>query len=268
MRRAALAGLFVLTGARPASVALKVMTYNIHAGQEGLDAVAALINAEAPDLVALQEVDVHWSDRSAFVDQLTALADATGMEARFAPVYSLDPPSEGAPRREYGVALLSRFPVVDSVNHDLTRISTIFGGPPRPMPGFLELTVSVDGRPVRVLCTHLDYRTDPATRATEVEETLRILAARPGPLLLMGDLNAPPDAREIAPLLAELQDAWAVVTPRDAGEGAGLTYPAVDPTKRIDYVLASREWTVRSARLLDTVASDHRAVVAEVELGG
>lgn len=249
-----------------APVALRVMTFNIHAGQEGLDAVAAAIRDVRPDVVALQEVDVHWSERSAFVDQTAALAAATGMEVRFAPIYSLDPERTDGPRREYGLALLSRFPVRGWRNLELTRISTLFGGPPHPMPGFLEATLDVEGTPVRVFSTHLDYRPDPATRTAEVRETLEVLAEASGPTILMGDLNAPPDAEALRPLFGPLRDAWAVARP-DAGPGDGLTYPAEAPVKRIDYVLVTPDVQVVDAQVVDTRASDHRPVVVSLRVG-
>ncbi|MBA3646621.1 MAG: endonuclease/exonuclease/phosphatase family protein, partial [Gemmatimonadaceae bacterium] len=76
--------------------------------------------------------------------------------------------------------------------------------------------------------------------------------------ILMGDLNAEPTALELAPLFARLHDAWSV-----NGE-PGLTYPAENPKKRIDYVLVSDQFRVRAASVPVTVASDHRPVVAEL----
>jgi endonuclease/exonuclease/phosphatase family metal-dependent hydrolase len=75
---------------------LRVMTFNIHAGHGNLARVAAVIRGASPDLVALQEVDVHWDARSGFVDQARALAEATGMDVRFAPIYRLPGATPGA----------------------------------------------------------------------------------------------------------------------------------------------------------------------------
>ena len=38
---------------------LRVMTYNIHAGHGDIDRTAATIRALSPDIVGLEEVDVH-----------------------------------------------------------------------------------------------------------------------------------------------------------------------------------------------------------------
>lgn len=243
---------------------LRVMTYNIQYGGGNLDGIAEAIRASAADVVALQEVDVHWSARSNFVDQTAALAARLGMQARFAPIYRLPGENASAPMREFGVALLSRHPIVAFANHSITRLSTQQpeGAPPAPMPGFLEATVDVRGTMVRVFNTHLDYRPDPAVRAQQVTESLAIIGDPATPTLMFGDLNAGPTAPELQPLFERLRDSWAVFA------DAGLTYPATAPVKRIDYVLASRHFRVRTAQVPDTQASDHRPVVVDLVVDG
>lgn len=248
------------------------MTFNIHAGQEGLDSVARVIAASRADVVGLQEVDVHWGARSGFEDQAAALAAATGMDVRFGPIYQRPGAAPDDPPREYGVAVLSRLPVLSWENHALTRLSTQeTEAVPAPMPGFLEVVVDAGGTAVHVFDTHLDYRPDPSVRRTQVAEMLDILGRTRDPVILMGDLNAPPDAPELAPLLRWLRDAWEAGRGRTGardGTAAGLTYPAGAPTKRIDYVLVSPAFRVLNARVEDTRASDHRPVVASLEVTG
>lgn len=240
--------------------ALRVLSFNIHTGigadgQLDLARTAAAIRDTRADVVALQEVDVHWDPRSDFRDQTRDLARALHMRAFFAPIYDEDPLTPGAPRRQYGVAILSRFPVLHTTNHLLTRLSTQEPNPtPKPAPGFAEAVVLVRGVPVHVYSTHLDYRADPAVRVLQVADTLRIMADDRGPQVLLGDFNAPPDAPELAPL-------WTVLT--DAAP-AGLTYPADVPDKRIDYVTVSEKVRVRGATVPDTLASDHRPVLADL----
>src|SRR5581483_2614067 len=69
------------------ATALRVMTYNIKSGNGNLAGTADAIRAESPDIVALQEVDVHWADRSAFADQATELGARLRMNVRFARIY-------------------------------------------------------------------------------------------------------------------------------------------------------------------------------------
>lgn len=256
------------SGTRGAPAApIRAMTYNIRAGagEDGrldLARTAAAISAERPDVVALEEVDVHWGERSQWRDEAREIADATGMRVYFAPIYSLDPPSPGAPREEFGVALLSRHRILSAVDHQLTRLSTQVPDPvPAPAPGFPEIVTEVRGVRVHVYATHLDYRADPSVRRLQVADTLRVLGRDHGePQILMGDLNAGPDAPELAPLLGRLTDAWATAHPGEPGD----TYPAEAPAQRIDYVLTSPGFRVADARTPVTDASDHLPVVADL----
>lgn len=237
------------------------MSYNIAAGNGTLDSIAAVIRAANADIVALQEVDVRWSARSNFVDQARTLSERLGMQVRFAPIYDLPPIGPATARRQYGVAILSRFPISAFTNHALTRHSTVTpSAPPSPMPGFLDATLDVGGTAVRVFNTHLDYRADPSVRVQQVSEMLAIMGAATTPTLLFGDLNATPDAAELMALLSLLRDAW-TISARDPG----LTYPAKTPTKRIDYVLVSSHWQVINARVVNSTVSDHRPVVVELQ---
>jgi len=251
----------------PRDVPLRVATYNIHAGagEDGvydLDRTATAIRHLHADVVGLQEVDVHWSARSGWADTARELADRLGMHVFFAPIYSLDPIAAGEPRREYGVAVLSRWRIVSAENHLLTRLSTVVPNPtPAPAPGFPEVVIDKQGARVHVYTTHLDYRADPSVRQTQVDETLDVLAEDAGEArVFVGDLNATPDAPELAPLWPVLTDSWSAA-PADQ---PGLTYPAITPTKRIDYVTASTEVKVVTSRVVETVASDHLPVVADL----
>jgi endonuclease/exonuclease/phosphatase family metal-dependent hydrolase len=248
-------------GARD-DVALRVMTYNIQSGGGDLERTAAAIRAVSPDVVALQEVDVHWAERSQFADQATTLGARLGMAVRFARIYALPGAQPTDPPREFGVALLSRPPIVRFRNDTLTRLSTQTANPvPVPMPGLLDATIDVRGTPVRVFNTHLDYRADPVVRRQQVAEVLAYVGAPSTPTLLFGDLNAKPDAAELRPLFAGLRDAWS------AASGAGHTYPASAPDRRIDYVLVSPHFRVRAATVPATEAADHRPVVVDLVLG-
>jgi endonuclease/exonuclease/phosphatase family metal-dependent hydrolase len=249
-------------------VPMRVMSYNIHTGigedsRLDLARTAATIRDSGAEVVGIQEADVHWAARSAWADQVGDLAAALGMRSCFAPIYSFSPPPGSEQRREYGVAVLSRHPIVSCENHDLARLSTQDPNPaPAPGPGLPEAVVETTGARVHVYVTHLDFRADPSVRRQQVADTLRILDEdEPGAQqLLLGDFNAEPQASELQPLWHRMTDAWAVVH----GPAGGLTYPAITPVKRIDYVTASRGIAVSSATVVESTASDHRPVVADL----
>ncbi len=250
-------------GSNAPAVPLRVATYNIHAGAGednvfDLDRTAEAIRALDADVIGLQEVDVHWGARSDFVDEARELAKKLHMRAFFAPIYDLDPATEGADRQQYGVAVLSRYPVLKAENHEITRLSTQTPNPvPAPAPGFAEVTINVRGSHVHFYTTHLDYRSDPSVRSAQVTDMLNVLAADSGPKVLVGDFNAQPAAKELAPLWQRL---------RDAAPNGGRTYPAITPVSRIDLVTVSPDVTVVGTRVVETVASDHRPVVADLKV--
>lgn len=238
------------------------MSYNIQYGNEGLDSVIAVINEVRPDIVGLQELDVHWAERSRFVNQAELVAKGTGMQYRFARIYQLPNEDSSKPPREFGVGILSRYPITAFTNHTITRLSTQEENPvPSPLPGFLEATVDVNGTSVLVFNVHLDFRRDPSVRRQQVAEMLAAIGERKLPTLMFGDMNARPDALELEPLLERLGDSWPY------SQGPGLTGPARYPAGKIDYVLMSGEFRVTRTWVPKVYASDHFPVVAELVLG-
>lgn len=251
----------VVREAAPASATLRVMTYNIQSGHSNLDGTVAVIRDARPDIIGLQEVDVHWGERSGFVDQAATLGERLGMAVRFARIYSIPAEHPSRPPREFGVALLSRLPIVAWRNDTLTRLSTQDPNPvPAPAPGLLDATVDVRGTRVRVLDTHLDYRADPRVRRQQIAEMLAYIGTPRVPTIVLGDMNAEPDAPELAPMLAVLHDSWLPAS------GPGLTYPADVPRKRIDYVLVSLHFRVHATVVPAIEASDHRPVIVDLSL--
>jgi endonuclease/exonuclease/phosphatase family metal-dependent hydrolase len=239
---------------------VRALTFNIRhgVGLDGvhdLERVAGVIEGAAADLAALQEVDRHLSPRSGYLDQAGWLADRLDMDVAYGPVVDLGPAASGpdGARRQYGIALLSRVPLREPRNLLLTRPR---GGEQR---GLLGAVAVVDGRAVRVFCTHLQHRSR-AERLAQATQIAESLAGSGGPVVMMGDLNSRPGDREIAPLTGILDDAW-----RAAGDGPGFTFDAANPHARIDYILTS-ELVARSADVLPTDASDHLAVLAELDL--
>src|SRR5690625_1439848 len=245
-------------------IELRVMSYNIAAGFGDIYGIAEVIAEQQPDLVALQEVDVHWGERSYFEDQVRFLERKLNMNSYFGEIYSFESEAEGDPPRQFGLAILSKPVIKDQNNHLLSRLST--QSPDQrltKLPGFPEITLEVDGTTLHFFNTHLDYRGDPAIRIAQVEETLQILESITGPAILAGDLNARPGADELQPLFSRLSDVWAV---NDSEKEPGYTFPSDQPDRRIDYILHSGQFQVKRAFTVDTQASDHLPVVADLLL--
>lgn len=240
---------------------IRVMSFNIAAGHGDIDEIVRVIRKYDPDIVALQEVDVHWSERSDFDDQARYLGETLNMHYFFGEIYTLEPEDEQTSPRQYGLGYLSKKPIIHQQNHLLTRLSTQTPEPElKVLPGFPEIVVEIEGQQVHLFNTHLDYRRDPVVRLTQVEEMIEIMEDADGPVILMGDLNARPGAEEISALFEMLDDAWGIK------DDPGYTFPADQPDRRIDYILHSGHFIVSDVFVAETEASDHRPVVADIYL--
>lgn len=245
---------------------IRIMNYNIAAGHGDINAIAEVIREYDPDIVALQEVDVNWGIRSGYEDQAEYLAEALGMDCFYGEIYTLPPDreGEGVPDRQYGLVFLSKEPIRYTQNHQLTRFSTQGEAPGmQTLPGFPEIAIPFPGGIVHFFNTHLDYRHDPAVRETQVREMIGIMEQAEGPVVLAGDLNARPVAPELDPLFVMLRDAW---EEREDEDDPGYTFPAGSPDRRIDYILHSPHFEVADVFVVESPASDHLAVVADLVL--
>lgn len=240
---------------------LTVMSFNIHHGV-GLDGIldlrriADVVKTEGVDVVGLQEVDRHWSQRSDFVDQASWLARELGMHVVYGANLDLDPLEPGQPRRQYGTAILSERPIRDWDNTFLP----MFEG--HEQRGLLRAHVNVRGVWVQIYNTHLQHN-DAAERQDQVAAIKDLIGTPNESVVLLGDLNALPESPEIRSLVDDLVDTW-----EEAGVGDGETFPTEDPNARIDYVLTSADVVARTAAVVATDASDHLPVRADILLPG
>lgn len=230
------------------------MTYNIHVGvgmdkKLDLQRIAAVINSQHPDLVGLQEVD-RGVKRTEGKDEIAELGKLTGMNFAFA--HNLD--YQGG---QYGVAILSRFPLGATEHRKFENKREA------ERRGMIRVEVDIGGRKINFVTTHLDYQYADG-RVFETQQLLALLAAQPGPLIVVGDFNDEPTGDAVKLIGGSFQDSWVSSKAKETG----LSYPADQPVKRIDYIFtrAADRVRVRKAWTVDTLASDHLPVVADLEI--
>ncbi len=230
---------------------LTVMTFNIrHAkgldGQVRLQPVRDAIQMGNPDLVALQEVD-RFQERSGFQDQAQALARSLKMTSIYAPAIR-----QGI--SQYGIALLSRYPLKNPHSYPLS-------GQKEPrvvLTSEIELQGEHSSEPghekqiVTVVTTHLGV--SPADREQQVPELVRIVKKIRTPILFMGDLNMSDDD----PLMKEL-NALLRQAPLPPSQ------PTVLHGGQIDHIFTSFHGVTGSPAWTEpTRASDHVPVMQQV----
>jgi len=239
--------------------ALRVMTYNVH-GCTGMDGrtlphrCARVIAQSAPEIVALQELDVGRS-RSGGVDQAHRIAEILAMEHLFHAALEVR-------EEQYGNAVLSALPMRMVKTDALPRVGR---SEPR---GALWVAIEIDDTEVQVINTHLGL--GPAERHKQIEFLISDQwlgsACKCGPVILCGDLNAGERSHVCRQLRLRLRDAQlhhAAARPLNTWFGAY-------PTRRLDHIFVSREIEVESFEVprshLARLTSDHLPLVVNMKV--
>jgi len=224
---------------------LRVVSWNMKAGRgSSLSAIAQRLASLAPDVVALQEVDVD-TRRTGRVDQPVTLAAALGFHHAFAEAI----PWSGG---RYGIATLSRYPF-----QSLRRIplSNTAAGEARTA---LDAEICAAGSCMHILNHHADVRPLAAEQSTR--EILAHVAGQPGQrTIFLGDLNQTPDAPgPTACVAAGLTDVGARLDPQPTQGDRRIDYAYVD------LALAS---CIAGFHVEPASESDHAALVLDLDLG-
>ncbi len=228
---------------------IRLMTYNLHHcegvdGKLDIERIAAVINNQKCDLVALQEID-RKTTRSEQVDQLEKLAELTGMKPFFGKAIDYG-------GGEYGVGVLSKLPVAAHKTWPLPTAGK------REQRVALELVVQpTNGEAFIFVCSHLDHSSGENDRQQQTAALRKLFGAGPRQAILAGDFNAPVSRPEMAVVLEKWTDVDATkLTP---------TIPVSKPTLKIDYIFIQHDspWSVVSSQVLnEPIASDHLPLVA------
>ena len=229
---------------------LRILAYNTHhgAGMDGtldLVRIADVITEAAPDLVALQEVD-RLVERTGWVAQAEEYADLIGLESVFGGFMEY----QGG---QYGMALLSRFPILERTNHRLPA-----GAEPRTA---LALRTRIPGSEREVVFVGVHFYRTEEERLAQARSLMDTLEEEEGLVILAGDFNS----LRGSPVMELLATRWAVLEK----DGRTATFPADDPAREIDFILVSpREgFRVLEHRVLgEEVASDHRPIFLVLEV--
>nr|WP_121272289.1 endonuclease/exonuclease/phosphatase family protein [Pedobacter schmidteae] len=232
------------------SAGVKVMSYNIRIasppskgwGFTDLQAIVNVINREQPDLVALQEVDVYTERSGKQSHQAKELAEKTGMHYHFAKAVDR---SGG----DYGVAVLSRFPIIRAESFRLP----LTEGSKGEIRAAALIHVSLFGQEAVFMSAHLDHMSD-ADRKLQVEELNRIIGRKAKyPVIFGADLNMKRNNPVIAVLEKEMVFHCTNCPP---------TFPADKPVETIDYLMFNKK-AFKAYKISDytvgneTYASDH-----------
>jgi endonuclease/exonuclease/phosphatase family metal-dependent hydrolase len=218
---------------------LRVVTYNIQQGYsvDGTRNYAgqlAVIRSLAPDIVGLQESDVaRFSGGNA--DEVRTISEGLGMQAYYGP---------RTVTGTFGIALLSKYP--------LENPHTFFMYSSGEQTAAIEANINLKGKSYTILVTHLG-NDGPLIQQQQVIERLNGQQN----VIAMGDFNFDPSTPQYKLTLQTMQDAW---VQSGSAQTAGL-----DMSQMIDHVFVSPGLAVRSARYVNSPASDHPSLLVEIQ---
>lgn len=239
---------------------MKVMSFNIHYGkgkdgQKDLHRIASIISKEGADLIGIQEADKYLL-RSGFTYQLKKLASLTGFHYCYTPNIKL---LIGG----FGNGVLSKFPIIS--NHNISLYSS------KEPRGALVAMIDTGSHKIKFINTHLGLVDD-----ERVDQTNKILEnINPEePTILVGDFNSTPERADVQNILNNgLDDLYLnckerglLASDESSLKGYTFAYKSDVPNVRIDYIFATPKIKVSSFKVINTSASDHLPVLAEVEV--
>jgi endonuclease/exonuclease/phosphatase family metal-dependent hydrolase len=240
-------------------VRLRVLSYNIHKCIGGVDRryepdrVVDVIRKLDTDVVMMQEVDAGVS-RSRHDKQVDLLGDMLGMPHR---VWYPNVDVRGG--GQYGNAVLSRYPIIESSNVDLT---LRFKKPRSVLHGVIRVRHDDVDRTVHVFNMHLGL-----ARYERRRQLDKFLGCHPfahlhhdTPIVVGGDLND---------VYGGLGDLLAPAGFRGI-DRRPLTFPAWGPLRALDAIFVRGDVDFLRLSRCDSElarrASDHRPLIADVRL--
>jgi endonuclease/exonuclease/phosphatase family metal-dependent hydrolase len=233
--------------------ALRIVTYNVHRSR-GLDRrtrpdrITSVLQDIGADVIALQEVIGAGPNGGSHAEMIGA---SLGMGWVMAATRHLR-------GHQYGNAVLSRFPIVNHLKHDLTWKTC----EPRCLQ---RVDISVDGCALHVYNVHLG--TAILERRYQAERLASIVADRHvgGAKLVLGDFNEWTRGLTTKLLSSRLKsvDLGGYLRRRK-------TYPGVFPVLHLDHIYYAGAIEILNIELARTrrslVASDHLPLIADVKL--
>lgn len=262
---------------------VRMMTYNVHSfkpyGEDSNESVKQqmlqVVKNENPDIICFQEYYTRKKGSFAITDSLKRILGTSNY-------YFL--PSGGNDYESMGLAIFSRYPIVDKGNISFTD----HGG-----NASIYIDIMINQKKIRVYNVHLqsisfdkqDYTyLDKVTQKMDAEivPSKRILGMlkaaflkRSGqvdimkahmktcetPFVIAGDFNDTPASYAVTQMTKSLNNSFV-----EEGTGLGRTYNGKFPNFQIDYISATKTIKVINHRIIKARLSDHFPVRSDLRV--
>ena len=252
-------------------VSVKLATYNVcnfqgyekATRQETISEIRRFLDAEKVDIVCMQEF--FCSD--------------TSHVGKLFPSFPYHYYNQNADRKSFrGNIIFSRYPILNegelpfadnnrssiyvdlNLNGRLCRVyTTHFKSNNISLNAMVDRVRNYQEAPDEILLAHLRIREAFRIRANQVELITNHLQTVDIPFVFCGDLNDTPVSYTYHRLQRGLNDSF-----RNAGKGFGATFRYLWPTIRIDYILYSDAFSIKSHTTAKVPFSDHYPIITEL----
>ncbi|WP_342647996.1 endonuclease/exonuclease/phosphatase family protein [Mucilaginibacter sp. CSA2-8R] len=264
---------------------IRIMTFNVHDFNTELPnrdssqhAMLQLLKSKQPDVVCFQE---YYSWRSDNPYQITdSIKKALGVS------YHYFKPFAGTTTYDIGLAIFSRFPIVDTglisaQQADKELDPGIFCDIRRGKQTFRVYDLhlrsvsfdAVDYEYINQVAAHKQIRLQPTLhiisklksaftdRSDQVKLLRHHVLTYNNPFIFAGDFNDTPTSYVFTQLSSGLKSAFA-----SRGSGFGVTYESYLPDLQLDHILLSPTIKVKYFKIFKETISDHYPVIADLSL--
>lgn len=226
---------------------MRIVTYNTRGslgmdGQRSTRRIAQTVVRLSPDIVCFQEIHQRMPQSGG--------EDQPGVLSRYLNRGFVFQRNLRMGMGNYGIGIASRGTIVSAEEHFLPS--------EREQRGTLELQlrdVAGIGR-LTVFCTHWGLNDE--ERVKQAAFLVPLISAARHPVIFCGDLNEGPSAKGVQALVEGTGFVDADATLNRA------TFVSDDPKERIDYILYSPDLAMRYFEVVDSLASDHLPVLADL----
>src|SRR5437762_2411295 len=268
--------------------ALRVVSWNVarfveimknnNKGSQTRLKMMELLKQQNADVLCLQEFHTS-SERPGYYDNISYIQKQLNYPYYY---FSFD---EDGSKLYYSSIVFSRLPIIDSG-------LIIYPRPSLPEV-LLHIDVKLNQDTIRIFTSHMqsvqfkkdDYQrideiknyedslvTNSRTIFSKLKRAIQYRSAQtvivrnqiqssPYPVIFCGDFNDIPNSYTYYKIRGDMQDAFL-----EKGFGIGRTFTALSPTLRIDYILASKQFSILQFNRVTKKYSDHYMLVADLSL--
>jgi vancomycin resistance protein VanJ len=246
----------------PGTPTIRIVSYNVHDGAQGLAAVVAEARSLSPDVVLMQEAyaELKRDLCAAFAGWNVEFHDEFFVAARW-PIREVSVPADlvyegGRTGRSHYIRYALETP--------LGLVDVFSVHPISPREGFDELRGrgfrdEVQSGRVFTGLARAPIEFNALRRRRQVADLAKAARRSLRPVIIAGDTNLPDLSWVLVTQLGDFQDGFS-----SAGSGFGYTFPSKRPWMRIDRVMTNDKLKVTDLLVGTGRASDHLCVVATI----